>query len=1112
MMMGAGEHQLQHGNYHGDDYDYASFAGSVLDALVRSLNSDKTIRAMAEDHLLRGNQHPRYAEALASIASASALQNMAPKLAERQAAGVTLKNYVEKYWIINGDKDNGTSDFNLTASDTGLEVEPTPASKEHVKHLIIQGLSDPNGRIRALMAATATRIVNHEGVERWPQLLDALLLHLRGGQPDRVDGAMSVLSELVEDVSVDEFSQMMPVLIPEVYRVFSGSPDYSYSADTRCLAVSVFRKCIGALRQLQGSYPEAARSFLAPMLDQWAAALKHSLLAQLHVTDVSQISLMESIFSTIETLTDTCPALTKLHIASLLPAVWDSAKSLLPLYLRIAVSPLSDNDSAEEEFEDLEAAKDAVNAAMFALFALLQAIAERPSFKPAFSTATMDSMAGNKEPTAFLVEVVSAAVSFAQATESQIEAWSSDPNSFVAEEEELQPSFSVRFAVSMLLEALLQEHSKPTVKALIRACEQHVQIALQQRAGGEKHWWKELESTLYVMSCASVAVTKELVGQNIQFNMDSFVRTVVGEAIVMKDLPLLQGRALLFPSAFMSVVSKDLMSDFANAYALNLAPSVSFPAKVCAMRSVSAFARNPELVNLLRPYTLVILEALCTMMPLASDDLLFLLLDTLINIVRVDVEATTKAEGLLAELLISVWMRDSEDQMKNDHVLSVFAAMAKNSPQSAASLQNRLLPSLTQIVTDPAQRGSQTLMNALVLLTHLARSSTAPLPAAYVQNVFPSVLQIVFKSRESQLLLNCQDLLRTLVSKDIQSIVNWSDETGKNGLSYLLDIVSTLLDPTRSDNEALHVGELIVAILVKGGSSGTVSAIVPDLLAAMVRRLAHAKLLMCIQSLILAFARVAVEDAALVVGLLDSVQVEVQPEVNNAIASTSIITTPPLESGLSLLLRVWCERFDEISGFYSMKLSSVALAKILMLGDARVDAVSVRGRLKPTERIVTRSQSKKRPDEYIMMPFPIKAMMLLITDYEQHRISGGKGISIGNSGAVFAAAEDEESGGGHTDDADDEVEDVDEWEDDFDSATAIGGGMGFGNDWLDADGEDDEDEVDPELAVDFIVNLNPTEFMKDILKGCLHHSRYRDMAEHFLNPTEKSILEGILAR
>ena len=79
MMMGAGEHQLQHGNYHGDDNDYASFAGSVLDALVRSLNSDKTIRAMAEDHLLRGNQHPRYAEALASIASASALQNMAPK-------------------------------------------------------------------------------------------------------------------------------------------------------------------------------------------------------------------------------------------------------------------------------------------------------------------------------------------------------------------------------------------------------------------------------------------------------------------------------------------------------------------------------------------------------------------------------------------------------------------------------------------------------------------------------------------------------------------------------------------------------------------------------------------------------------------------------------------------------------------------------------------------------------------------------------------------------------------------------------------------------------------------------------------------------------------------
>jgi hypothetical protein len=58
----------------------------------------------------------------------------------------------------------------------------------------------------------------------------------------------------------------------------------------------------------------------------------------------------------------------------------------------------------------------------------------------------------------------------------------------------------------MLLEALLQEHARPTVKALIRACDEHVQIALQQRSIGGKYWSVLFPTTPYIIIDLSLII------------------------------------------------------------------------------------------------------------------------------------------------------------------------------------------------------------------------------------------------------------------------------------------------------------------------------------------------------------------------------------------------------------------------------------------------------------------------------------------------------------------------------------------------------------------------------------------------------------------------------
>ncbi len=89
-----------------------------------------------------------------------------------------------------------------------------------MKSVVLAGLSDSESRIRVLMATTATKIVNIEDLESWPELFSTLMNNLKSGNSDQIHGSLRVVSSFVDDISEVQFSHIAPVLLPQVYAIF----------------------------------------------------------------------------------------------------------------------------------------------------------------------------------------------------------------------------------------------------------------------------------------------------------------------------------------------------------------------------------------------------------------------------------------------------------------------------------------------------------------------------------------------------------------------------------------------------------------------------------------------------------------------------------------------------------------------------------------------------------------------------------------------------------------------------------------------------------------------------------------------------------------------------
>lgn len=136
-----------------------------------------------------------------------------------------------------------------------------------------------------------------------------------------------------------------------------------------------------------------------------------------------------------------------------------------------------------------------------------------------------------------------------------------------------------------------------------------------------------------------------------------------------------------------------------------------------------------------------------------------------------------------------------------------------------------------------------------------------------------------------------------------------------------------------------------------------------------------------VQSLILPFAYIMLEQSSTVLDHLETVQVPLPADSPLREGGRESI------SGLEILARRWVENAETFQGFWAQSVSSIALSKLLEASRASLESVVVQGDMLPDDSNVirTRSRAKTMPHRFTQIPLPAKMLKLLLVDWEHAR-------------------------------------------------------------------------------------------------------------------------------
>jgi hypothetical protein len=241
-------------------------------------------------------------------------------------------------------------------------------------------------------------------------------------------------------------------------------------------------------------------------------------------------------------------------------------------------------------------------------------------------------------------------------------------------------------------------------------------------------------------------------------------------------------------------------------------------------------------------------------------------------------------------------------------------------------------------------------------------------------------------------------LLTLVVRKDVAQLLSWTHPDGQPGLLHVFTVIARLLQ-NQDESGGLVIGDLIIHLFRRAGDS--VLPVLPDLLHAMLVRMRTAQTATFLQSLVVPFAFLVYSHREAVLELLEPMRVGEDEEAR---------------AGLDVLLNTWCENAATFQGFWPTRVSALALCALLASERQSVGAVVVKGDIVITpatkNTIMTRSKTKVVPPEFTRVPFPVKALKLLLHELQP----SGEAPSL----AVPSAPLDTQSDDGDSDWSDEE--------------------------------------------------------------------------------------------
>ncbi|KAL1416150.1 hypothetical protein MTO96_006416 [Rhipicephalus appendiculatus] len=965
-----------------------SLKEALCEALNAILSPSQEIRTNAEEQLKILEVTDDFCVHLAELT----VDPQCP-FAIRQLASVLLKQYVDTHWSRNSEKFR--------------QPEATDEAKATIRNLLPLGLKESLSKLR---------------------------------------------SKFSRDITDNQMFQVAPVVLPEMYKIFTQPQKYGIR--TRGRAVEIFSTCAQIIATMGHMDKSTTKTLLYPILPQFTEALVEAL--KIPDGPTSDCGIKKEILKALTVLVKYEPKQMSTWLPHILTPVWNSLTESAHIYVRTAVNDSEEaNDPVDSDGEVL-----GFENVVFMIFDFVNALVETPRFRGLVKKGLSD-----------LIYYI---VFYMQITEEQVRTWTSSPDRFVEDEDDDTFSYSVRISAQDLLSVLFLEYEEESARGLSEAIAKHLQESNAARASGDRNWWKIHESCMLALGSSRDSFGPGTQGHGL-FDIRGFLESVALPDLSTTDSPFLIGRCLWVASRYVAFLTPEMTQRFLQTTVECLQQTQSATLRVSAVRAmwgechVAALSVFPpprfcqhlndhnqssQLTPFLAPFT----DGLISLSTQFSSDVLALAIEALSIVITVDPQFTQTVENRVSPLAIAVFLKYNSDPILVSICQDIFKELCHN-PLCCGALQQRLLPTIISILQAPLDK------------------IPSGLQAVSLDVLQTIVVQCVMHTDDNSTLQNGGECIRAYVSVAYDQVAAWRDEQGQTGLYYIVKVAQHLLDPKTPESASMFVGRLVSVVISKAGLSlgdGT-----ELLLRAVLSKLQQSETLSVIQSLVLVFAHL------------------VHTQMSAVLDFLSGVPGPTGQSALAFVLTEWCSRQTLFYGTYETKVSILALCKLLEHGiqtnDSRLVSINVKGDrvINTNEGIRTRSKSAANPDQWTEIPVLVKIYKLMI-----HELSNC---------LDHAMIHKEE------DDSEDE-----EWEEEGDmegdAPEHIMRHFAPASDYavFDPDGDDDSD--DPDAMADPISRVDLQSCLVQFLAGLSRQPFYSKFSEHH-TPQELQVLQnaGVLA-
>lgn len=1010
------------------------------------MSCDAQVRNAAEQRLKALEVTDDFSRHLSDI-TVDTTSSIDPSL--RQLASVMLRQYVDTHWSPSGEK--------------FLPPEPSEETKAYLRQVLPAGLHDSNARLRSAVAFSLSAIAHWEWPEQWPQLLDILLACLRSGPRHAVHGAMRVLIEFTRDLTDTHAPTVAPALLDECYRIFVDVDNYSIR--TRSRAVEIFHTCTSLIATIAEHDRQLAKSLLMPVLPRFTEALVASLKIP-YGSSSSDCGLRMEVLKSLTMLVTRVPKHTALWLPDILPPVWDTLTSSAQLYVRSYVNDLEDHDDPYDSDGQVLSFDNLV----YSIFEFVGTLIDNKKF--------CDSVKNGLDDLVYYIIV------YGQVTEEQINTWTQDSNRFAEDEAEETFSHSVRVESRELLMKLCEEFEEPCVRAVCSAITRHVQESALSRERHDRHWWKIHESCMQAIVIVSGPLLEFLNSGKMQFDLMSFIEKVVVADLKLEDAsPFLLGQCLVTGSKFGQVMTSPQSQSFLQATVNGVGSGQPAVLRTASLRAIIGFC---EAVNekdggceVLVPFLAPIVDRL---IPFVAEyqggEVLSLMLKAIRSVVPIHEEFTFSYEAKISPLAIAIFLKYNSDPVLISLSQDIFCELSKNG-RCLPELQRRLVPTLVSILNQQSRKlptGMQAV--ALDVLQTLVRSSTAPVSDLLLSHAFPAAVHCVLGTDDNSVMQSGGECLRAYISVASEQILQFRDPQSRSGLAYLVQVCTHLLSPAASEFSAAFVGRLLMVLVTRVGDR--LGNELETLLRATLSKMVNCQTTTVLQSLVMVYAH-----------LLNS-------QLESVLAFLCSVPGPSGQSALHFLLTEWCDKQRLFYGKYEVKVSVVAMCRLLQHGvntqDSRLNDITVEGdEVYSTQGIRTRSQRNSQPSTWTKVPVLVKIFKLLLNELSM----------------AIEQDENQEEG----DDDDDEDEEENGYANKAGDQVEIPDGVPL-SDLLAEELRDedvaDEEEEDPDALADPVYHINLRQHLTAFISAFCQQSCFSLFMPHLL-PTEMQLLSKLSA-